>query len=203
MECNAAQPGGKKRRWYLSHLPTCFLVAVVAIELVAANLNGSHVSGHWPGTEYSAHGWPIPCVWWMFHTQWDSFSMTHNYRVISSFHSIESVWWLLVDGAVALFILASTALVCEHVRREWRGRFQFRLSTLLWLVTVAASLLGLMLMDQNLSLRLRQDPWIGLPSSVNIPLLFGIGCAVYVAGRTGVWMVGKTAWKLSRMLTRQ
>lgn len=102
--------------------------------------------GDWlSGPRYSVHGWPIPCVWRMLDVQWDWFSETDSYRVISSSHSIESVRWLLVDGAVALFILASTALVCEHFRRQWKGRFQFRLATLLWLVTVAASLLGLTL----------------------------------------------------------
>ncbi len=195
MDSEPPKPDKPRRHWYLHHLPTCVVLLIVGGALVAINTRN-----YWyefrpvfsRPLSCSLYGWPEICVSRTANVDVSLNPATSQISVVetSVCYSVNNWPLLLLDVGTALLILASTVILCERVQRAWTGRPQFQISTLLSLTTVVAVLLAL-----------RQcDPWrwsngIYLhyqPLWIRIPLLFGIGCTLYVAG----WVMVRTIAKV-------
>ena len=206
METDAPKSPESNRRWYVRHFFTFVVLVIVGGALASANTLSNFVGGagslHYR-RQLWLHGWPRLCVRRSVHSEivWGPASSTRTQKVTSVSYSFTDTVSPCVDVIVGLAILVSTGVVCERFRRNWTWRLQFRLATLLWLTAVAAALFSLM--------RIVRSGWLGFepnsifhqPLWVRMAMLFGIGCTVYVAGQIGARIVGKSAAKVSRILT--
>ena len=195
MDSEPPKPDKPRRRWYLRHLPTCVVVLIVGEVLVAINMRELPNLGSpsfFRDQFVSRYGWPEMCVLRTANVDVSFKPATSQISAVETSVSFSVDNWplLLLDVSAALLILVSTVALCERARRTWTGRPQFKISTLLSLTAIVAVFLALRQCDPLWSgdgIYLHEQPlWI------RIPLLFGIGCTLYVAG----WMMVRALAKV-------
>lgn len=183
MTPNRTQP------WYRPHVVTIIVTAIVAAVLFVANyqLNaGLTYGGAWSMTTGYSQGWPVT-----FRTVTvDEFAPFT--RTVKATTTTTEVDWdtraLLSNLAIATLLVAATAVVCEGKCRDSLPWWQLSLRSMLNLVAVVSCLLVLHQNDRGLhGLPIRVGTgWLSTtPWHLRLPIMFGLGCLIYLVG----WMV--------------
>lgn len=180
-----------KRPWYRLHATT-----LLALLLVGAALLGRQASKH-DGVHFGTnllseyqlfyYGWPMECLGRMLMID----------TVSRSILQVDWQWdWgpLLFDIISSIALLFSTALVCETWRRRDFAPWQFSLRSI-FVVTAVTAIVGVAytrdLTIPQFWLDGEGNRWhfvcCGLaisPWYVIAPMLFGVGCVIYVVAST-------------------
>jgi hypothetical protein len=194
----------RERPWYRLQATTLFALLLVGAATLGRQMSGR--DGVHFGTnllsEYQlfCYGWPMECLDRMLMIDLASGSITQ----------VDWQWdWgpLLLDIAISIALLFSTALVCETWRRRNFAPWQFSLRSIFVVMAVMAIVGVTYTSDVTIPWHwpngednrwhfvccgLAVSPWY-----IIAPMLFGIGCAIYVMA-AATWSLGSTMLRLAR-----
>jgi hypothetical protein len=184
------------RHWYRLNLLTWLVTVVVAVALVCRQIekqNEFAFGGLGRTTHSFDTGWPLT------HREFTESYVPFNWTSKES----SSHWHLgrlIANCAVCCLLIVSTMVVSERWLRQ-RSRLQLSLRSLMLLAWVVGAMVMLLNAEWELPFRDFSDAWVywsiiswlDFAVPARWPILFAVGCSIYLAGEL-IWHLVAYAW---------
>jgi hypothetical protein len=179
----------------------CSLVAAAFVHLTVVGVTRQNISD-WDAFSTALHGWPAP-----FAEHKGEGPCADGARAplplsdkLSSFH-ISSVTSFVCDALLYLLLIAATGTVALRLWKRGVRRWQFSIGDMFSLIATTSMVLGLVCLDDRLSLGeypVVEDMYLrlrDLPLFDRVMTLFAIACAVWLIVSTVIARLGEKSAK--------